>query len=114
MLLRFILYYIINIGLGIINNITLATEELPTQQQQTEEEELNNESNTEGYQPLYTNSYDLCSDIIADIETIKDKAHNANNLWDMALMWYDLQYGTILQLLDLKLGLLQHFLERGK
>jgi hypothetical protein len=97
---------------------TTEQEELPTQSQQTKEEEeelaAEDNNNTEGYQPLYTNSYDLCSDIIADIETIKDKAHNANNLWDMALMWYDLQYGTILQLLDLKLGLLQHFLERGK
>ena len=81
------------------------------QQQENAEEEV---QEVEEYQPLYRNSYDLCADVLADIEALGYKAHNARNLWDMALLWYDLEVGTTLMLTKIKLELLQHFLEIGK
>jgi hypothetical protein len=94
-------------------------ESLPQQpQQQTEEKELveneNNESEEESYQPLYTNSYDLCADILEDVQLLKDETKNANRIIDAILLCDGMRNGTFLTLLELKLELLQHFLEIGK
>jgi hypothetical protein len=114
MLLRFILYYIINIGLGIINYITLASEELPQQPPQQTEEELA-KNNDDNRRPYYTyNSYELCSEILSDIQDLKNKSSNANDFMGILHLWNDLKYGTDIMLMEMKLELLQHFLEVGK
>jgi hypothetical protein len=89
--------------------IILATAEesqQPQPQPQTEEEE-------ESYQPLYTNSYDLCADILEDIQSLKHVSEKANRVIDVILLSDGLKNGTFLMLLELKIELLQHFLENG-
>lgn len=87
----------------------MTTEELPQpqQEQQTSDEEER--------RPYYTyTSHELCSEILSDIQDLGDKAHNAKNLWDMALLWYDLEHKNTLMLTKIKLELLQHILEQSQ
>jgi hypothetical protein len=82
------------------------------QQQEEQKDGTNDIDNNNNRRPYYTYSnYELVSEILDDIGALKDKAHNGDNLWDMARLWLELEDGITLPLLTLKLELLRHFLE---
>jgi hypothetical protein len=52
----------------------------------------------EASRPLYTNSYDLCADILSDIEKLSSQAENAKDIIRILHLWNDLKYGYFLSL----------------
>ena len=69
------------------------------------------ESGGEGYQPLYTNRYDLTADVLNDVQVLKRVAEKSNQtMIDVMLLWDTLKNGTFLTLLELKLELLEHWI----
>jgi hypothetical protein len=88
----------------------LTTEELPQSQSEIENENEDNESNR---RPYFTYTpHELCSEILSDIQDLKDKAHSAKNLWDMAKLWYEMECKPTSTLIEMKLELLKIFLEK--
>ena len=77
-----------------------------------QEQELQEEE-TGGYQPLYANSYDLCADILTDVEAFENKINKAKTIMDVIATWYDLTEGMSFMLTKLKLEFLMHRIERG-
>jgi hypothetical protein len=81
--------------------------------QQKEEGENDDDSNQR--RPYYTyTSYDLCSEILSDIQDLKNKSSNAKDIMGILHLWNDLKFGTDMMLMETKLQLLQHFLEIGE